>query len=202
MTAFLLLAALLLRILVIPRFQYAPGKLQMLLEHVVVHQLRHQQAAEQGAEQAEAHRDGQGELLEGFSHALDPVLRHAAGDDGQIGQRAKGDGGVNIRQGRGQGDRMPQGSSNCRSRPISLRKSGRNNYKNYWRFSVMNKLLKKILVLTGALLLVMALAAPAFAAAPETGESMARFIQCSRICCKSILSGKFVTAATCLTIRR
>ena len=34
-TAFLLLAALLLRILVIPRFQYAPGKLQMLLEEAV-----------------------------------------------------------------------------------------------------------------------------------------------------------------------
>ena len=38
----------------------------------------------------------------------------------------------------------------------------------------MNKLLKKILVLTGALLLVMALAAPAFAAAPETGEGAAQ----------------------------
>ena len=38
----------------------------------------------------------------------------------------------------------------------------------------MYKLLKKILVLTGALLLVMALAAPAFAAAPETGESAAQ----------------------------
>ena len=56
----------------------------------------------------------------------------------------------------------------------------------------MNHPMKKLLTLTGVLLLLLALAAPAYAAAPEEGQNTAQD-------CQSIFNGM---SSTCLTIRR
>ncbi len=54
----------------------------------------------------------------------------------------------------------------------------------------MNKLLKKIIALTGALVLILALAAPAFAAeAPDAGEPAAQTQQDNTIGSKAIAAG-------------
>ena len=72
--------------------------------NIVIHQLRYQQSAEQRAEEPEAHGNGQGELFQRFSHALHAVARDAAGEDRQVGEGPQGNGGVDIGQGRGQGN--------------------------------------------------------------------------------------------------
>ena len=76
--------------------------------HVIVYQLRHQQSAEQCAEQPEAHGDGQRKLLERFADSLRAVSGDGAGDNDQKGKGSHTDGGVDIREGGGQGDGVSQ----------------------------------------------------------------------------------------------